>query len=119
MFFYFNGNGLFKFGASDERHLEHRANNLVMWDGMREAVARGVGHLHLGRTDLGHDGLRRFKLSLGATEKPLHYYRFDLAGQRWVEAAPNKARSLSSAVFRRLPLTLNQLAGTVLYPHLH
>jgi len=119
VFFHFGRQALFKFGASDDRYQEYRANNLVMWEGIKHAAQLGAETLHLGRTDLGHAGLRRFKLSLGAEEEMLHYFRFDATNARWMNKSPQKPSSLPGAVFRSLPLTVNRLAGTVLYPHLH
>lgn len=90
-----------------------------MWEGMQECVRRGLTTLHLGRTDRHHDGLRRFKLSLGAEEKDLHYSRFHPEEGRWTPVLPANPAFLPGAVFRSLPLTVNQLAGTMLYRHLH
>ncbi|HEV3410378.1 MAG TPA: GNAT family N-acetyltransferase, partial [Chthoniobacterales bacterium] len=119
MFFRFQANGIFKFGASDHRHQELRASNLVMWEGIRECAARGVRTLHFGRTDLPHEGLRRFKLALGAKEETLSYYRYHVAEGRWLTRASSSRFSAHTAIFRRLPLTINRLAGTLVYPHLH
>ena len=119
MFFQFNTNGIFKFGASDDRHQELRASNLVMWEGIKECAARGVRTVHFGRTDLPQQGLRRFKLGLGAAEETLSYYRYDVAEARWLSRSSAPRFSAHTAVFRRLPLTINRLAGTLVYPHLH
>lgn len=119
MFFHFNGRGVFKFGASDERHQELRASNLVMWTGMKECAGRGLTTLHLGRTDLHQEGLRRFKSSLGAKEEGLSYVRFDPAANCSSIHLSGAPPSVATALFRKLPLTINRLAGTMLYPHLH
>ncbi|MGZ5023319.1 MAG: lipid II:glycine glycyltransferase FemX [Chthoniobacterales bacterium] len=119
VFFHFGKQALFKFGASDERDQEHRPNNLLMWEGIRHCAQLGFETLHLGRTDVGQDGLRRFKLSLGAQEEMLRYFRFDPSAARWLPESSAFSSPFSAAVVRRLPLTINQLAGTVLYPHLH
>ena len=119
MFFHFGENALFKFGASDERYQEHRASNLVMLEGLKRCSALGKKTVHLGRTDLPQDGLRRFKLGLGATEETLHYFRYEVATRRWVAKSTFEPPEIFTSIFRRLPLTINQLAGTMLYPHLH
>ena len=119
VFFHFGRNALFKFGASEAAAQEHRPNNLVLWEGVKEAARLGASTLHLGRTDLEHEGLRRFKLSLGAEETLLPYYRLNPSDGSWLKEAPRQTSNLPGAIFRRLPLTINQLAGTVLYPHLH
>ena len=119
VFFHFGKRALFKFGASDERYQAHRPNNLLMWEGIKTCTELGLTTLHLGRTDVGQEGLRRFKLSLGAEEEMLRYFRFNISTLSWVPESPTFSSSLPGAVFRRLPLTLNRLAGTMLYPHLH
>ncbi len=119
VFFHFGKRALFKFGASDERYQAHRSNNRLMWEGIKHCADLGLTTLHLGRTDVGQEGLRRFKLSLGAEEEMLRYFRFNISTSSWMAESPTFPRSLPGAVFRRLPLTVNQLAGTMLYPHLH
>jgi len=119
IFFHFGAHALFKFGASDDRYQEHRPNNLVMWEGIKHAAALGAKSLHLGRTDLTHAGLRRFKLSLGADEEMLSYIRYDVSSAAWMSEKPRNPSVLPGALFRMLPLTVNRLAGTVLYPHMH
>lgn len=119
IFFHFGESALFKFGASDERHQEHRPNNLLMWQGIRHCQEFGLKTLHLGRTDVGQEGLRRFKLSLGAEEEMLRYFRFNASTSSWLPPSSTFSSSLPGGVFRRLPLTVNKLAGIMLYPHLH
>lgn len=119
VFFLFANHAVFKFGASDDRYQEHRPNNLVMWEGIKRAAQLGAISLHLGRTDFEHAGLRRFKLSLGAEEEMLNYFRFDTLTSRWMNEQTHRSSVFPGAVFRRLPLTVNQLAGTMIYPHLH
>lgn len=119
VFFHFGDSALFKFGASDERHLGHRGNNLVIWQGIKRARDLGSQTLHFGRTGLEHAGLRRFKLSFRADENILRYYRFDPTRTRWLPPSPGLPSGLAAAVIRRLPLTVNRLAGTLVYPHLH
>ena len=107
---------LYKYGASDERYQEFRANDLVMWEGMKFLVQKGARTLHLGRTSIENKGLRRFKLGWGVIETMLHYFQFDVATNSWLNK--RNPRTLHKKVFSRLPLKLNQLAGAMLYPHL-
>ena len=76
----------------------------------------GCRTLHFGRTELGNEGLRRFKRGWGAIEEVIPYCRFyRLAPPR---PAGKKASSLPNFVFRRMPLPINGLAGALIYPHL-
>jgi hypothetical protein len=113
----FGKNALYKYGASDKQFQEFRANNLVMWHGIQFLARAGAEKLHFGRTDCENDGLRRFKLSWGSHEEILDYFRFDPSGQQ--SLIPGRRDSgFNKRVFGRLPLVFNQLAGSMIYPHL-
>ena len=117
IFFRLGRHAIYKFGASDERLQELRANNLAMFEGIRSLAEGGAETLHFGRTDKENEGLRRFKLSWGATEETLDYVRFDTSSGSWKH--PRDSRSTSHRrIFRALPASLNRLAGAMIYPHL-
>lgn len=117
VFFYSGQTALFKFGASDERSHGLRGNNLAMWEGIKRLCADGLKTLHFGRTAIGNDGLRRFKLSWATEEVPIEYFRFTLQTQTW-EPPRQKPPGFHNQLFCRLPLMLNRLAGSMIYPHL-
>lgn len=109
---------IYKFGASDESVWKSRPNNLVMWEGIRHLAAAGARSLHFGRTSIGQEGLRRFKLSWGAEEEAISYCKYHTHASAWQEVNANSARRLTRSIFRLMPLSLNRLAGRLLYPHL-
>jgi hypothetical protein len=117
IFFRFGKNALYKYGASDKRFQELRANNLVMWHGIRALAQGGVEKLYFGRTECENDGLRRFKLSWGTQEETIEYFRVDSSGRQFF-AAPGHDSGLHKRIFGMLPLVINRLAGSVIYPHL-
>jgi hypothetical protein len=117
VFFYRNRKAVYKFGACDERHQETRANNLAMWAGIQYLAEHGCETLHFGRTDRGHEGLRRYKLGWGAAESVLNYFKLDLRSDSWV-VEKNSAPAFHTAVFSRMPLLMNRLFGRFIYPHL-
>lgn len=117
VFFQFGTKAIYKFGASDESLQELRGNNLVMSQAIRYLTEYRTDTLHFGRTSLANDGLRRFKQSWGAKEETIKYFKFDLASKTWV-ASRDKSSGIHTALFSRLPLALNRLAGSFLYPHL-
>jgi hypothetical protein len=117
IFFRFGKNALYKYGASDKRFQEFRANNLVMWQGIQVLARGGVEKLHFGRTECENDGLRRFKLSWDTEEETIDYFRVDSSGQKCLVAAPHDS-GFHKRIFGRLPLVLNRLAGSMIYPHL-
>src|SRR6266480_2053773 len=117
LFFRFGKNALYKYGASDKRFQEFRANNLVMWQGIQLLARTGVEKLHFGRTDSENDGLRRFKLSWDTQEETIEYFRVDPSGRQCLTPVRRDA-GLHKRIFGRLPLVFNRLAGSILYPHL-
>ena len=96
---------------------ELRANNLAMWHGIQFLARTGAEKLHFGRTDCENDGLRRFKLSWGTEEETIGYVRVDPSGRQCL--APARPHSgFHTKIFEILPLVFNQLAGSMIYPHL-
>jgi hypothetical protein len=117
IFFCFGKNALYKYGASDKRFQELRANNLVMWQGIQFLARTGAEKLDFGRTECENDGLRRFKLSWGTEEETIGYFRVDSSGRQFLAAArPNSG--FHKRIFGMLPLVVNRLVGSMIYPHL-
>jgi hypothetical protein len=117
VFFRFGKNATYKYGASDKRFQEFRANNLVIWQGIQLLARTGVEKLHFGRTDCENDGLRRFKLSWDTREETIDYFRVDPSGRPCLTPV-RRDGGLHKRIFGRLPLVFNRLAGSILYPHL-
>jgi CelD/BcsL family acetyltransferase involved in cellulose biosynthesis len=108
---------LYKFGAWDNGFQSVRPNNLMMWEAMKRCAEMGLATLDLGRTSLSDEGLRRFKLGLGAEEEGIRYAKYDFSTKQFVRGA-DRAEGWFNLVFARLPLPVLRLAGAVLYPHL-
>jgi hypothetical protein len=117
IFFYHGGEALYKFGASDFRLQRYRPNNLMMWAALRRCAEAGLAILNLGRTSLSNEGLRRFKLGLGAVETRLQYAKYDFLSKQFVVDV-DRVEGWFNHVFSRLPLPVLRLAGAALYPHL-
>src|SRR6476661_404686 len=113
LFFKLGRHAVYKFGASDERLQELRANNLAMFEAIRYLAEGGAETLHFGRTDKENEGLRRFKLSWGATEEEIRYACFEMASGSWKRS--RESRSIfHKRIFRALPASLNRLAGAII-----
>jgi hypothetical protein len=87
-----------------------------MWEAITRLSQKGLEELSFGRSDLQDGGLRRFKLGWGARENEMAYIRYDLSTQSFLKQGVQKPDRFES-LFRRLPLNLNKLVGTVLYRH--
>ena len=116
VYFFLGGRAIYKYGASDFRRQYLRPNNLVMWEAMKWLAWHGLTSLHLGRTSLSNEGLRKFKLNLGAVEQRLEYVKLDLRRNRYAVDAEGIA-GWHNRVFRRLPVCLARRAGELLYKH--
>jgi hypothetical protein len=117
IFFHHGRKAIYKFGASDYNFQELRPNNILLWQAIKRFASNGFDRLHLGRTSLVNEGLRRFKLGFGAQEERIEYYKYDFVKQTFVSEIDNSTGWFNWA-FRRMPLPMLQLAGEVLYPHL-
>ena len=114
VYLYFNRQAIYKYGASLPQYQSLRVNNLVMWRAIQKAQQLDCTQLHLGRTDLHHQSLRRFKLSWSPTETQLYYY----SRQRAVRKSATRKVKPGYPLLQRLPLPLLRLAGTLLYRHM-
>ena len=103
---------IYKFGASDVDGWPLRPNHLIFWTAIQEACARGDTRFDFGRTDLDNSGLRAFKHSWGASERPLRYST--LAPGAAAGHAGLAARALEAAI-RRGPSWVCRGAGQALY----
>jgi CelD/BcsL family acetyltransferase involved in cellulose biosynthesis len=106
------GSTIYKFGASDVGSWPVRPNHLILWTAIQEACARGDRRFDFGRTDLGNRGLRDFKSSWGADERPLRYST--LAPAAAVGREGVAARALGAAI-RKGPSWVCRGAGEALY----
>ncbi len=116
VFLHFGTRAVYKYGASDRRYLHLRPNNLVFREAIRSMCGKGCRTFSFGRTDIGHDGLRRFKLAWGTKETHLQYIRFDLNSKKWLSPGKSSPRPWEG-VFSRMPLSVLRLVGSIAYRH--
>lgn len=110
----FNGTVTYKYGASDERALGKRPNNLLFSELVRWACESGFHTLDFGRTDIGNEGLRAFKRSWGADEVALSYTYFT---DREPSTEPQLRDRVMAATIKRSPAGVSRLVGETLYRH--
>lgn len=104
----------YKYGASDERHLQARPNNLLFSDAIGWACEQGFASFDMGRSDLGQEGLLRFKRSWGAAELPLEY---TYAGREAPAGGDGTVERVIHRVVTRTPPVTGRLIGELLYRH--
>ena len=117
VFFHSGGRAIYKYGASDKDHWDLRPNHGVMWSAIQYLAESGCQSLHFGRTSNADAGLLRFKQSWAGAGTTLNYFRYHAGKQTWIADTNPHAESLP-LVFGHLPLSLNRIAGRLIYPHL-
>ncbi len=117
MYFHFNNQAVYKYGASDKRYGNLRANNLVMWAAIRWYRAKGYASFSFGRTEPENAGLQQFKAGWGAREYPIYYYKYDLRQNAFVKDAL-KLKGIHNQIFRAMPMPLLKIAGSMFYRHM-
>lgn len=103
---------LFKFAASDARYWDRRANHLLTWAAITRGCETGFNAFDWGRSDLENEGLRRYKEAFGATELPLVYSTVSV---RPAKPRLGRVGGVSTAIIKRSPTWVCQLAGELLY----
>lgn len=111
VFLTWNRSVVYKYGASEPRYWPLRPNNLLFWEAIKWACESGYERLDFGRTDIGSDSLRRFKLGWGTEELPLQY---TVLGARVGRGRVEPPRIVRGAI-RRLPRWVVRALGEVLY----
>jgi len=84
---------------------------------MERFEGKGLETLHLGRTSLFHEGLRRFKTGFGAKEDTIAFCKYDFGADRFVHET-DRVEGWFNRVFGRMPVFALRLAGKLLYPHM-
>ncbi len=117
VYFYFGNRAYYKYGASDRTYHRFRANNLVMWEAIRYFLKKRCESLTFGRTELENRGLLQFKNGWGAQEYPIYYYKYDLRQNTFVKDTL-KLTGMHNKIFRKMPIPLLKMAGSILYRHM-
>lgn len=116
VYFHWQDQAIYKFGASDESLQHLRANNLVMWEAIKWHARRRFACLDFGRTSCSNEGLRRFKLSWGTIERKIDYFRHDLGTGAFIPVR-DAASGWYNRIFRLTPVSVSRVAGAWLYKH--
>jgi lipid II:glycine glycyltransferase (peptidoglycan interpeptide bridge formation enzyme) len=115
VYFHFGNQAIYKYGASDRAYLHLRPNNLVMWTAMIWYIQNSFKNLSFGRTKLQNDGLLQFKRGWGAGENLIHYYKYDLQNDCFIEKKANIKSSYK--FFKIMPLPILKVTGNLIYRH--
>lgn len=117
IFFSYQGLCLYKFGASNSRFDRLRPSNLVMWTGIARCKELGSDFLDFGRTSVSAEGLRRYKTNFGSLETRLSYLKWQTVTSQFLSDR-DRASGWQNRVFEVCPVTLNRIAGSMVYGHI-
>jgi len=109
---------VYKFNASDERSLERRPNNALMWEAVQLGQRLGCTELDLGRCETDNEGLRRFKALWASNEVALPYYFYPEVKGATAMSQKRLANTLLAAAVRFTPRPLLPRLGDLTYRHL-
>jgi hypothetical protein len=116
VFFHFGDKGIYKYGASDKKYQDLRANNLLMWEGIKRSCAKGNKSFCFGRTELKNAGLRQFKTGWGGEEYTLNYFKYDFRKNEFIKDSL-EFKNIYHYVFKKMPAPLSNIVGSSLYRH--
>jgi len=116
VYFHFNGQAIYKYGASDKRFQHLRPNNLVMWEAIKWYAQNGFKSFSFGRTEPENTGLLQFKRGWGTTEEKINYYKYNIKENTFIKER-SKVKS-SYKLFKIMPVPILRFTGTLLYRHI-
>jgi lipid II:glycine glycyltransferase (peptidoglycan interpeptide bridge formation enzyme) len=117
VYFNFGEKVVYKYAASDKKWQLLRANNLIMWEAIKWCHKNGFSTLCLGRTDVQNDGLRSFKTGWGTQENVINYYRYNLRKDAFI-IENGQVSQASNKILSRMPISILNFIGMVLYRHM-
>ncbi|MBD3422059.1 MAG: GNAT family N-acetyltransferase [Chitinivibrionales bacterium] len=117
MYFEFNRKALYKYGASDDEHLEFKPNDALMWAAIKEYQKRKFRELSLGKTEMDHDGLRHFKQGWGTEEIKVLDHKYSFKRDAFVCVSARQT-TIPKTLTKLLPQRMLVLFGKLLYRHI-
>jgi len=107
----------YKFNTSSQDALQYRPNNLLFWEGVKAAKARGLEFIDLGSSGYDQEGLIRYKNHTGARMIDIHHL-----GYTPPDYKPSQKRILRmwTWLFTRpwVPVPMVRFGSQVIYPYL-
>lgn len=122
LFLLFGKKVLYKYGASDYAYQNLRSNDLIFWEAIKHYQQLKYTELSFGRTEKQHESLRQFKLGWGVKEVEAPYYRYSFKREILISDYEFNHLSrenfgINKFIFRKLPVPILKLIGTIAYRH--
>ena len=105
---------MYKYGCSDAKFHSMGGMAFLLWKAIQDAKEKGMCEFDLGRSEVAHEGLIRFKEHWGAERIALRYWRYPTS------AANHAGWTLKIAkpILAVAPPTALQVVGNLLYKHM-
>jgi hypothetical protein len=116
IYFQYRKSIIYKYGGQDQRYQSYGANHILWWEVLKKFSELGFQSLDFGRTDLSHQGLRRFKLGWGAEEQLISYYKYNYVNEKFITDS-KKHFLVYRKLFRNTPIFISKQIGRMLYRH--
>ena len=114
IYMHFGGNAIFKYGASDRRYLEVRANNMVMWEAIRFYSQNGFNTFSFGRTDSENEGLAAYKRGWGSDETTISILKYDMKNGQYINPI-KRTYGIHNKIIKHLPFGISKFLGRSIY----
>lgn len=108
---------IYAYGASDDDYLKYRPNNLLVWKAIEDCCENGFKSFDFGRTSPDNTGLIQFKRRWGTTEKKVFYYYYPETPNLSSNDRVSTKYRLMTGLWKRLPLSLSQPIGNIVFKH--
>lgn len=115
LFLLFREKAYFKFGASLEKFLSLRPNDFALWRSILHCKDLGYKAINLGRTELNHEGLLKFKRGWNAQEAEIKYYRYLSTTQSFACFKRPILSTIYPMIFSRMPMALLKPIGNYIH----
>jgi lipid II:glycine glycyltransferase (peptidoglycan interpeptide bridge formation enzyme) len=114
---WFKGMGHYKYGASDDGFLHLRANQLLLWEAIRQAQEKGCSCFDLGRASVANKELNQYKGRWGTIKAPLYYLRAPQGQKVGALMESSKEHAFVKGMMKRMPVPLIRMSGELFYKH--
>lgn len=113
-----NKTAYYKFGASDDRFQNQRANQLLMWEAIQIAHNRNCKCFDFGRTSITNRGLEKYKSRWGTKKHPLDYFQLPPSKKAGMLTETTALHSHLKRMMVNMPTCINRVGSELLYKHL-
>lgn len=107
---------VYKYGASDPAHTQLGGTAKLLWETIKQAKQDGAECLDLGRSDVDHLGLIRFKERWSAESSLLKSWEAPISMA--IRHETRFTTPYAKEIFSRLPYRMQTMAGRLLYRHI-